>query len=167
MIVLVALLVVALVVFAGGLAAWSALRSLGSPAPDRTRPLARLPGWGELAVLEPSPGMTIRDRRRAYVRPEVAAALGRGAAAAAARGATLAVLDASLEGGGPFPPHLSHQRGVDVDVRYLASPTFEAVVAAINPAKLYVSRDRVASYVAAGLPAAFWPGHTTHAHLRF
>lgn len=29
------------------------------------------------------------------------------------------VLDLSRQGGGPFPPHLSHQNGRDVDVRYL------------------------------------------------
>ncbi len=38
----------------------------------------------------------------------------------------IGVLDLSVRGGGPFPPHASHQNGLDMDVRYVRSDRAEA-----------------------------------------
>lgn len=110
------------------------------------------------------PGLSIRSAARAWVTPAVATAMQAAGAAAGAAGEQLRVLDASREGGGAFPPHLSHQAGRDVDVRY---PQTLSILAAASPTVVYASRERVAPLRAAGLPAVYWPGHVDHAHLRW
>lgn len=72
---------------------------------------ARLPGSG--------PGFqTIhRDRSRFWGAPQTIAAIERLAREAQARGLpTLLVEDISRPRGGPYPPHVAHQLGLDVDI---------------------------------------------------
>lgn len=174
MIIVAALVVVLVLVGVGAALVVSFAPMFAAPRGAATRPgdAATRPGSAgesaELQQLRPLAGLTVRSAAKGWVRAGVVAAMERAASEAAARGLVLQVLDASLAGGGPFPPHLSHQTGRDVDVRYLEPlDVFAAIIAVAQPSKVYVSRDRVQALQAAGLPAAFWPGHTKHAHLRF
>lgn len=126
-----------------------------------------LGGGGRQLVQLGGAGLQVRSAAKAWVTPGVRDAMLRAGAAAAALGLQVQVLDASREGGGPFPPHKSHQAGRDVDVRYLPTAAMVEVLRAAAPAHVWVSRERVGPLGAAGLPVSYWPGHVDHAHLRW
>ena len=171
MVILVGLVVVVVAVLIVGVAiAWGLSGRTGPPASPASPALPALPPWPVVAAaLVPisGEGLRVRNARKGWAQPSVVEALRAAGRAAAALGAEIYVLDASLPGGGPFPPHLSHQRGRDVDTRYPPESVFLAALRAGKPSKIYVSRDRVGPLRAAGLPASYWPGHVDHAHWRW
>lgn len=73
-------------------------------------------------------------------------------------------LDVSREGGGPFPPHKSHQRGVDVDIRMsdLTPECRKNLQAALTAAgwRVWYDGPDAVSPEAGGV-------HKTHLHARF
>lgn len=54
-------------------------------------------------------------------------------------GPRIGILDMSLQYGGPFPPHETHQNGLDVDVRYVRKDDVEAPITINDP---QYDRDR-------------------------
>lgn len=79
------------------------------------RPRALSPA-GDLVRWVPGPPWRFRDGQ--YIAPAAAAALAQIADDLGNDEACQPMtLDISREGGGPFPPHKSHQTGVDVDIR--------------------------------------------------
>ena len=156
---LVAALVVVVVVLA-----WI-FRPRGGPLPPGAGPL---PAGGPLARLVATPGLVVLRPQSSYSAPETQLGMSRLGASLAARGLALEVLDISREGGGSFPPHVSHKTGRDVDARYLADDAALIVAMLVaRPRLVLTSRGRVNIYKRAGLPAVFWPGHVGHVHLRF
>lgn len=79
-----------------------------------------------------SPGVyTQHSPARQYGRPEVIRALLAIGAAwhrAHPNGPRINIRDISFQGGGPMPPHKSHQRGLDVDIRVVRADGREAPV---------------------------------------
>jgi len=89
------------------------------PCVDYSPAAGDMPAWW--VQLPPGPGYRVRTPTRTYGAPSVVAAL----AAALARydatrgdGPRVTVADMSVLGGGPLPPHQSHQRGRDVDLSF-------------------------------------------------
>jgi len=82
------------------------------------------PGRGRLLFgvpMPPSPGIHIRNPGEAWTVPEVIVGLQEAHAAVEAKhpdGPDMVVGDISRRNGGRFPPHRSHQDGLDVDMRY-------------------------------------------------
>lgn len=127
-----------------------------------------------LVQIPSGPGRRVRRPSRSYATPAVVAAI-------EVAGETIApsevvIGDASTILGGPFPPHRSHQTGLDVDISSpiadvaAADPALVAFTVAANevtPLEYVFSSQRVEQLRAEGLPARSWPGHTSHVHLRF
>lgn len=91
----------------------------------------------------------------------------------------LGVGDVSLENGGPFPPHVSHQRGVDMDVRPVRNDGVEAPVtiydSTYSRARTQTLIDLFRSETSINLilfndrattGTQTWPGHDNHLHVR-
>lgn len=83
---------------------------------------ARTNSMGDAVQLQPGPGYVIKREAHAWGTPRTVTAI----RAAVKRyldrglgGPDVHVGDISLRTGGPFPPHLSHQDGRDVDVGYV------------------------------------------------
>lgn len=175
---LVALVVVALVVPLALLAAWILARMVSTSGAGGTGASGQIGQSGqsgssggeasELARLASTPGIVILRPRSSYAALPTMIGMALMGAELARRGLVLEVLDVSREGGGPFPPHVSHRTGRDVDARYLDDDAaMIAAMIAARPKLVLTSRGRVEKYKSAGLPAIFWPGHTNHVHLRF
>lgn len=94
----------------------------------------------------------------------------------------LGIGDLSLAGGGPVGGHLSHENGLDVDIRLVRADGREAPVdaASYDPALTQAVVDRLvsrgASLVLVGPSLALsgppgivvtWPNHDDHLHVRF
>lgn len=71
--------------------------------------------------MQPSPGIHLRNPDEAWTVPEVVQGL-RDAHAAVERAhpdsPDMVIGDISMQHGGKFPPHFTHQTGIDVDLRY-------------------------------------------------
>lgn len=90
--------------------------------------------------------------------------------------------DISLKNGGPFPPHVSHQSGIDIDIRPIGFTAGRVTVTSnYNRAKTrqfigllmqngLVAVDKIGFqdpiFVAEGLTLN-WNGHKDHLHVRF
>lgn len=157
-------------------AVWRTVATRREVVPPVT-PRHHLQPGEQLLLLESRPGLATHRRDR-WVTPRVAAAMGHAADVAHAAGGVLHVGHASREGGGPFPPHLSHRDGRDVDVGYTgqgypsppgATPPawWVAAVQAAGVREVFVRSELVGPLRAAGVNARAWPGHATHAHWRF
>ena len=57
------------------------------------------------------------------------------------RSPRVGILDLSLMGGGRFPPHKSHQNGLDVDVRYVGNGGYEGPIAFGSPSERMYDMD--------------------------
>jgi hypothetical protein len=145
--------------------------------------------WGPLAQLvDDARGLAIRQTAHSYTTSAVAQVLAWAGRLAAERGGRLQVADVSRSSFGvPFPPHKSHRFGVDADVGYTldryptplttaASPSFAWLLCQLRPYldRVFVSTARrdqllaLAQLQSCQLPTlVVWPGHQTHAHLRF
>lgn len=97
-------------------------------------------------------------------------------------GPRIAIGDLSRRGGGPMPPHHSHQLGVDVDIRLMRQDGRETGVTFRDPAySLALTRDLVnrlrtngrlaVQYIFCNDPrlpgTRQWAGHENHLHVRF
>lgn len=147
------------------------------------------PAW--FALKNSHPGLFVRNSARAYTVPIVAQFLIYAGVYAQNLKGRLAIADISGPDPGPFPPHKSHMAGFDADVAYTLtgtyptpigvpmSPDWIAVVHALSPwlEVIFMSKARIAEYPKQRAKAPLgplvplelvdWPGHTTHAHLRF
>lgn len=122
---------------------------------------------------------------RQYGRAEMIRALQAiGAAWQRARpiGPRIGIGDISLRGGGPMPPHASHQRGLDVDIRLVRADGREAPVRYQDAAYSRALTQQLVNIIRANpiLPVELilfndpavtgvkrWKGHDNHLHVRF
>ncbi|MEX1367148.1 MAG: penicillin-insensitive murein endopeptidase, partial [Nannocystaceae bacterium] len=89
--------------------------------PDLLEDLYRSGSMDDAIPLPPGPEYTVKAEAYAWGTPRTIAQL-RSAIRAYARGRSVPrvhIGDISLRQGGPFPPHLSHQQGRDVDIAYV------------------------------------------------
>ncbi len=89
--------------------------------PDLVDDLRLSGDMGDGVPLPPGPEYTVKAEAYAWATPRTIAVL-REAIHAYAQGRKVPKVhigDISRKGGGPFPPHLSHQQGRDVDVAYV------------------------------------------------
>jgi Penicillin-insensitive murein endopeptidase len=154
----------------------------GAPVlPARADPAVNTP------LPEAGPGLRAYQPRaeRRWGRPETIAALHAIGAAwqtGHTAGPRMQVGDISLRGGGPMPPHKSHQTGLDVDIRPLRGDAREAPVrhddAAYSRPLTQQLVDTIRGNPAARVGFIFfndpqvkgvrpWPGHENHLHVRF
>lgn len=83
---------------------------------------ARVNSMDEAAQLQPGPGYVVKRPNNAWGTPRTLAAIQTAAKRYLDRGLggpAVHMGDISQKSGGPFPPHLSHQDGRDVDVGYV------------------------------------------------
>ncbi|MEM9462477.1 MAG: penicillin-insensitive murein endopeptidase [Myxococcota bacterium] len=89
--------------------------------PDLVADLHLSTDMGDGVPLSPAPEYTVKAKAFAWGTPRTLALL-RDAIHEYARGRDVPPVhigDISKKGGGPFPPHLSHQQGRDVDIAYV------------------------------------------------
>lgn len=151
----------------------------------------RIETWGPIAQIVTQyslDGLAIRNAAHSYATQFVASALAWAGTLAKAAGGRLYIADVSRATyGAPFPPHKSHRFGRDVDVGYTldryptpikipTSPSFARILCQLRPYvdRVFVSTARknelqgLASLQKCTLPPlVVWPGHQTHAHIRF
>lgn len=133
-----------------------------------------------------APGIVCNNRTgdSHWGKKEVIEALLRiGALWAATKKTPISVGQISRRNGGPFPPHLSHKLGVDVDIRPMrldgrnlpVSVTDKAYAADATRVLVYMVRENAKvklilfndpALVKAGLTRKY-AGHSNHIHVRF
>lgn len=93
--------------------------------PDLIEDLHRSGSMDDAIELPPSPQYTIKSGQYAWGTPRTIARLRDAIANYAGTGEVPAVHigDLSRRAGGPFPPHISHQQGRDVDIAYVLQGT--------------------------------------------
>jgi len=147
-------------------------------------------GWApidEIVAPYTTEGLAIRRRALSYTTPAIARVFGWAGYLAKERGGRLQIADVSRSQPGTFPPHKSHKYGRDADVGYTldryptplttsATPSFAWILCQLRPylQKVFVSTARreqlraLAKLQGCQLPTLeVYPGHQTHAHLRF
>jgi Penicillin-insensitive murein endopeptidase len=97
-------------------------------------------------------------------------------------GPRIGIGDISLRGGGPMPPHVSHQRGLDVDIRLVRADGREAPVRYQDAGYSRALTQQLVNIIRTNpvLPVEFilfndpavtgvkkWKGHDNHLHVRF
>ncbi len=149
--------------------------ALVGPAPE--------PEW---APVPSTSGVRVRNSKRAYATSKTRAWVRNAGLVAVQVDGELQVADVSGPEPGPFPPHVSHAAGRDLDVAYRLDtyPTpadvpisqgFLAVLSAmregVETVGVSIARKAEIEALAASLgwplpKLSAWPGHQTHAHVR-
>jgi len=142
-----------------------------------------VPEW---APVPKSIGVHVRNPKRAYATAKTRGWVRDAGLVAVQVDGELQVADVSGPEPGPFPPHVSHAAGRDLDVAYRldtyptpadvpASQGFLAVMSAmrdgIETIGVSIARKAELEAMAASLgwplpKLSAWPGHQTHAHVR-
>jgi peptidoglycan hydrolase-like protein with peptidoglycan-binding domain len=154
----------------------------GGTTPGRTGPLAAV----DTALPASGPGFysTVSSDRRYGVAQTIRALQAIGAAwqQAYPGGPRIGIGDLSFRGGGSMPPHKSHDKGLDVDIRLPRNDGQEAPTRYQDPSYSRThTQELVNGIIANGVlrvqyiffndPAVTsvrpWPGHDNHLHVRF
>ena len=165
-------------------------RALTAAGADRPQITRAMPAGTNTSVNTPLPASGPGFRRygapnRQFGRPETIRALeaiGTAWHMAHPDGPRMTIGDISFQGGGKMPPHVSHQQGVDVDIRPLRNDGTEGPVTFTDPAYSRALTQELVNlivnngvlrvrYIFFNDPAVSsvrkWPGHHNHLHLRF
>lgn len=164
------------VVGGGLLAMLAGGKKNGPPAGFPTQ--AQRAGWVQLGD---GPGLQVRQASHAFTTPAVAVIMAVAGQTATSLGGLLQIADISrADRGAPFPPHVSHEWGRDLDIGYrldagyptpadvAVDPRIVQVMQSIAPwiDRVGVNAVRAAPFQNKGFKVSIWDGHVGHLHLR-